>query len=69
MVVLLIAQPRPAVCKFGDNRDWARNRYQLLALSGHPSRAQQCPLLGVKRTSTSANPMSAFDPKRTSPLL
>jgi hypothetical protein len=25
----------------------------------------QCPLLGVKRTSTGANPMSAFDPKRT----
>ena len=28
--------------------------------------AQQCPLLGVKRTSTNAKPMSAFDPKRKS---
>ena len=38
----------------------------LLAQSGHPSPAHQCPLLGVKRTSTGGNPMSAFDPKRTS---
>jgi hypothetical protein len=37
----------------------------LLAQSGHPNRAQQCPLLGVKRTSAATNPMSAFDPKRT----
>jgi hypothetical protein len=28
--------------------------------------APPCPLLGVKRTSTGANPMSAFDPKRKS---
>jgi hypothetical protein len=26
--------------------------------------AHRCPLLGVKRTSTGANPMSAFDPTR-----
>ena len=26
----------------------------------------QCPLLGVKRTSTGADPTSAFDPNRTS---
>jgi hypothetical protein len=34
----------------------------LLAQSGHPSRAQQCPLLGVKRTSQPINEMSASDP-------
>jgi hypothetical protein len=38
-----------------------------LAQSGHPDTWNQCPLLGVKRTSTGANPMSAFDPKRTLP--
>jgi hypothetical protein len=37
----------------------------LVAQSGHGDRAQPCPLLGVKRTSAAANPMSAFDPKRT----
>jgi hypothetical protein len=37
-----------------------------MAQSGHPSIDRQCPLLGVKRTSASAKPMSAFDPKRTS---
>jgi len=37
----------------------------LLAQSGHPSRTQQCPLLGVKRTSGTVASMSAFDPKRT----
>jgi hypothetical protein len=30
-----------------------------LAQSGHPTVARQCPLLGVKRTSTNAHPMSA----------
>jgi hypothetical protein len=35
------------------------------AQSGHPGRAQQCPLLGVKRTSGESASMSAFDPKRT----
>ena len=35
------------------------------AQSGHPSRATECPLSAVKRTSTGGNPMSAFDPKRT----
>jgi hypothetical protein len=39
------------------------------AQSGHFSIEFQCPLLGVKRTSTGGNPMSAFDPKRTSALL
>jgi hypothetical protein len=29
-------------------------------------RADECPLLGEERTSAVANPMSAFDPKRTS---
>jgi hypothetical protein len=38
----------------------------LLAQSGHPDTWNQCPLLGVKRTSTSANPMSAFNPLQTS---
>jgi hypothetical protein len=33
--------------------------------NGHPNALSRCPLLGVKRTSTGANPMSAFDPKRT----
>jgi hypothetical protein len=37
----------------------------LLAQSGHPDTWNQCPLSGVKRTSTGGNPMSAFDPKRT----
>jgi outer membrane immunogenic protein len=37
----------------------------LLAQSGHPGRATQCPLLGVKRTSAEHGGMSAFDPKRT----
>jgi hypothetical protein len=35
-----------------------------LAILATASGAQQCPLLGLKRTSTSANPMSAFDPYR-----
>jgi hypothetical protein len=33
--------------------------------AGRPSRAPQCPLLGVKRTWISTTPMSAFDPLRT----
>src|SRR6516164_7195479 len=37
-----------------------------MAQSEHPTVARQCPLLGVKRTSTVADLMSAFDPKRTS---
>jgi hypothetical protein len=37
-----------------------------LALGGHSDALSRCPLLGVKRTSMSGNPMSAFDPKRTS---
>src|ERR1700745_236009 len=37
-----------------------------LAQSRHCHRAERCPLLGVKRTSTDADPTSAFDPKRTS---
>jgi hypothetical protein len=41
------------------------NECPLLAQSGHADCAAECPLLGVKRTSTGANPMSAFDPKRT----
>jgi hypothetical protein len=36
-----------------------------MAQSGHPNSLNRCPLLGVKRTSTGTNPMSAFDPKRT----
>jgi hypothetical protein len=34
-------------------------------LSGHPPLTRECPLLGVKRTSMSSDPMSAFEPKRT----
>src|SRR5262249_31204307 len=37
----------------------------LLSQSGHPDTLNQCPLLGVKRTSVAPSPMSAFDPKRT----
>ena len=40
-----------------------------MAQSGHPSRTQQCPLLGVKRTSRGMAPMSGFDPKRTLSLI
>jgi Bacterial extracellular solute-binding protein len=36
-----------------------------LAQSRHGDRAQQCPLLGVKRTSRFLGRMSAYDPKRT----
>jgi len=36
-----------------------------LAQSRHRGGVLQCPLSGVKRTSTGANQMSAFDPKRT----
>ena len=41
------------------------SRLPLLAQSGHPSRAPQCPLSGVKQTSDLTGAMSAFDPKRT----
>ena len=37
----------------------------LLAQSGHRLLHCTCPLSGVKRTSTCAPHMSAFDPKRT----
>jgi hypothetical protein len=47
----------PGVRRLG--RDFNLN----LALSGYASRAPQCPLLGVKRTSAGINEMSAFDPK------
>src|SRR5215469_11404929 len=40
----------------------------LLAQSGHCAAEFRCPLLGVKRTLPNRPPMSAFDPKRTSPL-
>jgi hypothetical protein len=36
-----------------------------LAQSGHRDALNQCPLLGVKRTSVGDAAMSAFDPKRT----
>jgi hypothetical protein len=32
-------------------KDFDLSQCPLMAQSGHPSRAQQCPLLGVKRTS------------------
>jgi hypothetical protein len=38
-----------------------------LAQSGHSIRAEQCPLLGVKRTSEIEAAMSAYDPKQTLP--
>ena len=41
----------------------------LLAQSGHSKIVDQCPLLGVKRTSLPHRKMSAYDPKRTSPSL
>ena len=37
----------------------------LLAQRGHDDRLNRCPLSGAKRTSTGADPMSAFDPKPT----
>src|SRR6516164_7942635 len=37
----------------------------LLVQSGHHSRADPCPLLGVKRTSAGVSEMSAIDPKQT----
>jgi hypothetical protein len=37
----------------------------LLALFGHPIRADECPLLGGKRTWRGRDATSAFDPKRT----
>jgi hypothetical protein len=40
-----------------------------MALSGHPSCAHQCPLLGVKRTPQIPTVMSANDPFRNSPTL
>jgi uncharacterized protein (DUF2236 family) len=40
-------------------------RLRLSAHCGHRTHADECPLSGVKRTSAAANPMSAFDPKRT----
>ena len=36
-----------------------------VAQSGHPKRAHECPLSGVKRTSKFRSVTSAFDPKRT----
>ena len=39
---------------------------RLLAQSGHPKRAHERPLSGVKRTSQFKSVTSAFDPKRTS---
>jgi hypothetical protein len=41
----------------------------LLARSGRCHRAEQCLLLGAKRTSMGGSPMSGFDPKRTSATL
>ena len=38
----------------------------LLALSGHSSGSQQCPLSGVKRTLIGRTKMSAYDPKAAS---
>jgi hypothetical protein len=35
-----------------------------VAQSGHVTPVQQCPLLGVKRTSIGLSEMSAYDPKR-----
>jgi len=37
-----------------------------MAQSGHPKRAHERPLSGVKRTSTEGCEMSAYDPKQTS---
>ena len=38
----------------------------LLAQNGHSDCRNECPLLGVKRTSKFKSVTSAFDPKRTS---
>jgi len=43
-----------------------RRRCLLLAQSGHANHSQQCPLLGVKRTSTDRYEMSTSDPMQTS---
>jgi hypothetical protein len=36
-----------------------------MALSGDPTRADECPLSGVKQTRRGLVSMSAYDPKRT----
>ena len=54
-------QRRDAVDR-GQDRTW---RCPLMALSRHPSRACQCPLLGAKRTLLGRAAMSVFDPERT----
>jgi hypothetical protein len=42
-----------------------RGRRPYMAQSGHAAHAGECPLLGVKQTSTGVTSMSAYDPKRT----
>ena len=37
-----------------------------MALFGHPTCTDECPLSGVKRTSLIRSLMSAYDPKQTS---
>jgi hypothetical protein len=40
-------------------------RFPFMALIGHRDGVEECPLLGVKRTSKFESVTSAFDPKRT----
>ena len=59
---LVTYQPGETVIADGSRtgRGLLRGGCPLMALSGHLNALRQCPLLGVKRTSTSANPMSAI---------
>ena len=43
----------------------AYERSKLMALSGHFTCTDECPLLGAKQTSLIRSPMSGNDPKRT----
>jgi hypothetical protein len=40
----------------------ARRASPFVALFGHPTRSDECPLSGVKRTSPTPAPTSAYDP-------
>jgi hypothetical protein len=62
-----LALPPDTLCTFDEAAQWARptRERRLLAQSGHRTHADECPLLGVKQTSTGGDPMPAFDPTRT----
>jgi len=59
---LCITVPLPLSGRANEVFEWG-GACPLLAQSGHPRRAQQCPLSGVKRTLAGLSGMSASDPK------